>query len=168
MTSEEKLQLFQEKGGYWFKTKWDLDGDIVPQDKDNNNSHWHRFEANTCSLYFYDHYNEMHRGIGIPFYSRYNIDEIESIYKYLENVVLITKAIDAEPLWMEPIVQCGIYKYYALGGRYYKEQYLQNLIQTDQLNTEMATGKITIKNKQYTIPELEQIVALAEQIKALK
>lgn len=166
MTSKEKLQLFQEKGGYWFKMKWDLTGDIVSMEKDSSESHWNRFMANTCSVYFYDNYNEMH-GVGVPFYSRYDINDLDSIYKFLENVVLITKARDAEPLWIEPIVQCGNTTYHAIRGRYYSERYLQSLIQANQLNTEMATGVFKIKDKQYTKSELEKIVALAEQFSSL-
>ena len=165
MTSEEKLRLIQQEGGCWFKTKMDLTEESISIIHGEYEAHWHRYENSSCSVYFYNHNNERIAGMG--YYTRYGMDELDRIYKYLENVVLITKTQDAEPLWYEPIVQCGETTYHAIGGRYYSEQYLQNLIQADQFNTEMATGVFKIKDKQYTKSELEKIVALAEQFSSL-
>jgi hypothetical protein len=161
MTSKEKLELLLDC--YVFKTTMDVVLENISRKCYNNvEEHWHRFERNSCSTYFYDVYNERYV-VGAGFYTRYDNNDEQAILKYLENVVLISKNMNSEPIWFEPFFKSGDTIYHAISNQYYSEEVIQSAIQACCLNKELELGKITIKDKQYTIDEIEKLVEIAEQ-----
>lgn len=161
MTNKEKLRLLVEGKCTWCRKQYNLSNEHTSRKYfKSESSDAILFDRNSCSTYFYSNTT-------MGTYSRFDNEDEAKILEFLDDVIWIGKEKDGPATWCEPVVKTEVSLYYLIENRYYHESFIHDAIKTCIMNKELEQGEIIIKNKKYTIDELEKVIELIEQIKSL-